>query len=126
MSHLTLENRKLISSMIAQGRKCIDIAKAIGCDPTTIAKEIKKNRIISKEAKYKDKILCKKLDRFPYVCVDCPHKYTDCILTQLRYNAEVAQRKYEYRLHETRKGINLTKEEHEALNKALKEGLMEK
>ena len=126
MSHLTLENRKLISSMITKGKKCIDIAKAIGCDPTTIAKEIKKNRIISKEAKYKDKILCKKLDRFPYVCVDCSHKYTDCILTQLRYNAEVAQKKYEYKLHETRKGINLTKEEHDSLNKALTEGLLEK
>ena len=43
--------------MIAQGKKCIDIAREIGCDPTTIAKEIKKNRIISKEAKYKDKFL---------------------------------------------------------------------
>ena len=126
MSHLTLENRKLISNMIVQGKKCIDIAKAIGCDPTTIAKEVKKNRIISKEAKYKNKILCKKLERFPYVCADCSHKYTDCILTQLRYNAEVAQKKYDYRLHETRKGINLTKEEHEVLNKALKEGLLEK
>ena len=112
--------------MIVQGKKCIDIAKAIGCDPTTIAKEVKKNRIISKEAKYKNKILCKKLERFPYVCADCSHKYTDCILTQLRYNAEVAQKKYDYRLHETRKGINLTKEEHESLNKALKEGLLEK
>ena len=126
MSHLTFENRKLISSMITQGKKCIDIARAIGCDPTTIAKEIKKNRIISKEAKYKDKFLCKKLEKFPYVCVSCSHKYTDCILTQLRYNAEVAQKKYDYRLHETRKGINLTKEEHESLNKALKEGLLEK
>jgi len=126
MSHLTLENRKLISSMITQGKKCIDIATAIGCDPTTIAKEVKKNRIISKEAKYKNKILCKKLERFPYVCASCSHKYTDCILTQLRYNAEVAQKKYEYKLHETRKGINLTKEEHDSLNKALTEGLLEK
>lgn len=126
MSHLTLENRKLISSMITQGKKCIDIAKAIGCDPTTIAKEIKKNRIISKEAKYKDKTLCKKLEKFPYVCTDCSHKYRDCILTQLRYNSDVAQKKYEYKLHETRKGINLTPEEHAILNKALKEGLLEK
>ena len=112
--------------MITQGKKCIEIAKAIGCDPTTISKEIKKNRIISKEAKGDKKILCKKLDRFPYVCIDCSHKYKDCILTQLRYNAEIAQKKYEYKLHETRKGINLTPEEHEALNKALKEGLLKK
>ena len=78
MSHLTFENRKLISSMITQGKKCIDIAREIGCDPTTIAKEIKKNRIISKEAKYKDKFLCKKLEKFPYVCASCSRKYTDC------------------------------------------------
>ena len=51
--------------MITQGKKSIEIAKAIGCDPTTIAKEIKKNRIICKEAKYKDKILCKKTRKIP-------------------------------------------------------------
>lgn len=112
--------------MITQGKKCIDIAKAIGCDPTTIAKEIKRNRIISKEAKYKEKILCKKLEKYPYVCVDCPSKYRDCVLTQLRYNSEIAQKKYEYKLHETRKGINLTPEEHQKLNTALKEGLSDK
>ena len=126
MPHLTFENRKLISSMITQGKKCIDIAKEIGCDPTTISKEVKKNRIISKEAKYNSKILCKKLEKFPFICASCSHKYTNCVLTQLKYVAEIAQKKYEYRLHETRKGINLTPEEHSLLNKALKEGLLEK
>lgn len=42
MSHLTEENRKTISSMITHNNTCVDIAEAIGCDPTTIAKEIKK------------------------------------------------------------------------------------
>lgn len=126
MSHLTDDDRKKISNMLAHKAKCIDIANAIGCDPTTISKEIKKNRIISKEAKGDKKILCKKLDRFPFVCLDCPHKYTTCTLTQLRYDSSVAQKKYEYKLHESRRGINLTKEEHEHLNKILKEGLKDK
>ena len=126
MSHLTDDDRKTISNMISHKATCKEIADRIGCDPTTISKEIKKNRVISKEAKGDKKILCKKLERYPFVCLDCPKKYKDCTLTQLRYDSGFAQKKYEYRLHETRKGINLTPEEHASLNKALKEGLLEK
>ena len=126
MSHLTDEDRKTIANMLSHKARCIEIANKIGCDPTTISKEIKKNRIISKEAKGDKKILCKKLEKYPFVCLDCSKKYTTCTLTQLRYNCEIAQKKYEYRLHESRKGINLTAEEHATLNAALKEGLMNK
>lgn len=122
MSHLTFENRKTIASGLAHDKSCTTIAEEIGCDPTTIAKEIKKNRIISKESKTNSRFLCKKLEKFPYICRDCKHKYTDCVFTQLRYNAEIAQKKYEYRLHVSRKGINLTKDEHETLLTFLKEG----
>ena len=124
MSHLSDDDRKIIANMLSHKAKCIDIANRIGCDPTTISKEIKKNRIISKEAKGDKKIICRKLGRFPYVCLDCPKKYTTCVLTQLRYDSGVAHKKYIYRLHETRKGINLTPEEHKQLNEALKEGLL--
>ena len=126
MSHLTDDDRKTISNMLAHKARCIEIANKIGCDPTTISKEIKKNRVITKEAKGDKKILCKKLERFPYVCLDCPKKYTICTLTQLRYDAGFAQKKYEYRLHESRRGIDLTKEEHDKLNEILKEGLKDK
>lgn len=112
--------------MLTHKATCKEISERIGCDPTTISKEIKKNRVISKEAKGNKKILCKKLDRYPYICLDCPKKYTTCTLTQLRYIVDVAQKKYEYRLHESRKGINLTKEEHDKLNEILKEGLKDK
>ena len=126
MSHLTFEDRKTIANMIAHKATCKEIAEKIGCDPTTISKEIKRNRIVVKEAKGEKKILCKKLDRFPYVCLDCSKKYKGCLLTQLRYQADFAQKKYEYKLHESRRGINLTKEEHDELNKILKEGLKDK
>ena len=72
MSHLKEADRKTINSMLAHGNKCCEIAEAVGCDPTTIAKEIKRNRIVSKDAsKGRNKILCKKLDRWPYVCGTC-------------------------------------------------------
>ena len=64
MSHLTEENRKTISNMLTHKATCKEIAERIGYDPTTISKEIKKNRVISKEAKGNKKILCKKLDRY--------------------------------------------------------------
>ena len=112
--------------MLAHKATCREIAERIGCDPTTVSKEIKKNRVISKEAKGDRKFLCKKLERFPFVCLDCPKKYTSCTLTQLRYDSGLAQKKYVYRLHETRRGINLTPEEHQRLNEALREGLLSK
>ena len=67
MSYLTNDNRNTIASMLAHERSCKDIAEAIGCDPTKISKEIKNNKIISNPLKFNSKILCKKLDRFPYV-----------------------------------------------------------
>lgn len=126
MSHFTFDERKTINSMLVNGYKCVDIAKKLNKDPTSIAKEIKRNRIISKEGKTKDKFLCKKLDKYPYVCVDCKHKYTDCVLTQLRYDVKIAQAKADAKLHNSRTGINLTKEEHELLNSLLIVGLRNK
>ena len=69
MSHLTGENRKTIASMLVRKASCKEIAEAIGCDPTTTSKEIKKNSIIPKETKGDKKILYKKLDRYPFVCL---------------------------------------------------------
>ena len=124
MPHLKEADRKRINSMLAHGNKCCEIAEAVGCDPTTIAKEIKRNRIVSKDAsKGQGKVLCKKLDRWPYVCGACKHKYTDCCFLQLKYDPTLAQRKYEARLRNSRKGINLTKEEYDRLVSAIKEGL---
>ena len=65
MSHLTDDNRKTISNMISHKATRKEIADRIGCDPTTISKEIKKNRVISKEAKGDKKILCRRLEIHP-------------------------------------------------------------
>lgn len=127
MPHLKEEDRKKINSMLAHGSRCCEMAEEIGCDPTTIAKEIKRNRVVSRDAsKGQSKILCKKLDKWPYVCGACKHKYTDCRFVQLKYDPILAQRKYEAKLHNSRKGINLTKEEYEHLVLTIKEGLATK
>lgn len=127
MSHLTFEDRKKICSLLAHGKKCVEIAEALNFDPTTIAKEIKRNRVIAKDAsKGQNKFLCKKLEKWPYVCATCSHKYTDCCFMQFRYNAEFAQQKYEAKLHNSRRGINLTEEEYNRLVNSIKEGFKNK
>ena len=44
MSHLTEDDKKKISNMIARHFKFVEIAREIEWDPTTIAKEIIKDR----------------------------------------------------------------------------------
>lgn len=124
MAHLNEQNRKTIASMIAHGKKCLEIALEIGCDPTTVAKEVKRNRILSRNSfDGKTVISCKKLLKWPYVCADCGHKYKDCSYAQYKYDSGAAQKKYEKLLHNSRKGINLTEEEYDKLVYSIKEGL---
>ena len=70
MSHFTIENRKTISRMIAHGAKCKEIAAVLGCDPTSVSKEVKRNRMTTKSPATGKKFLCRRLDRFPFVCRD--------------------------------------------------------
>ena len=42
--HLTLEQRKVISNGISRNHKLKEIAETIGFDPTSISKEVKRNR----------------------------------------------------------------------------------
>lgn len=69
--HLDEIDREKISSGLAHNLKCKEIAEIFNCDPTTVSKEINRHRIISKKSKYNPDIMCKKLDRFPYVCNNC-------------------------------------------------------
>ena len=126
MSHFDFEKRKIIANMLSKKARCVEIAEICECDPTAVAKEVKRNRMITKEAKLDKKILCKKLDKRPYTCIDCRHKYTDCVLTQMRYEAKYAQMLADARLHNSRKGIDLTNEEALILTDFIKNGLENK
>ena len=44
--HLTLDERKIIQTGIENRSNKVDIARTIGKDPTTVAKEIRKHREI--------------------------------------------------------------------------------
>lgn len=123
--HLNLEKRKIITNMIGLKKSLCEIAESLNMDPTSISKEVKRNRYLSCEGHLKT-IKCKKLDRFPYVCNSCYRRYTDCKYDQYRYEAQFAQDKADERLHNSRKGINVSKEEFEIINDLIKEGISRK
>ena len=43
--HFTFEDRMIIASGLSHDQKCTKIAESLGCDPTSVSKEIKRNRI---------------------------------------------------------------------------------
>ena len=69
------EQRKVIANGISHNYKLKDITEALGFDPTSISKEVKRNRESTTIGK--NITNCKKTQRWPYVCTGCPKKYNN-------------------------------------------------
>ena len=138
--HLSLNDRKIIQQGIENRCNKVDIARTLGKDPTTIAKEIRLHRELKprntfntpsicvhiKECgrcKYKcknyEEQTCKLRDRSPGACNKCP-KSTSCHLDKYYYDAEKADKEYRQDLVDFRQGINLTTNEAKELANILK------
>ena len=74
--HLNHESRKIISSCLTKGMKAKQIANLLNVDDRTISKEIKRNRVVSREA-YRNIVdpICPLTLKYPYVCNGCKDKY---------------------------------------------------
>ena len=119
---LTFEQRKVIASGIAQEKKVKEIGVSLQMDPTSISKEVKRNRIeITKGLSN----VCKKANRWPYVCTGCYKRYDKhkCSYTKYKYDAKVAQRMANERLIGSRIGIDLNVDEFKKINDLIKEGV---
>ena len=126
--HLTLNERKIIQTGIENRSNKVDIAKTIGKDPTTVAKEIRKHRLFrprnqfiypsicihNKECggckrkcvKYEEP-KCNKRDKSPGACNKCPN-INNCHLDKYFYYANKADEEYKTDLVDFREGINMT------------------
>jgi IS30 family transposase len=141
-THLTLEERKIIQAGIENSATKADIARTIGKDSTTVAKEIRKHRTARpRSAAFKapecmDKSICpnktndprwqctrckfyrppvcNQRDKSPGACNGCS-KITGCRLEKMLYNAESAHKQYQKDLVETRVGVNLTNDERKTI-----------
>ena len=120
--HLTLEQRKVISSGIAHQKKAKDVAESLGVDPTTVSKEVKRNR--DQISVGINTTTCKKTSKWPHVCSGCHKRYNNsCSLTKYKYDAVLAQKKADVNLINSRKGIDLTEDEFNVLDNLIKDGV---
>ena len=125
--HLSLDDRKKIEEGIEKGLRKSQIAKLINKSPSTITKEIKRNRklkprnmynapnqcihlkdcktCISKCKDYEEKP-CHRRDRFVGACNNCS-EIKKCKLDKYFYKAKVADKNYQYTLKDSREGVNL-------------------
>lgn len=117
--HLTLISRRVIGNGLGQSRKLIEIANLLGVDPTTISKEIKRNRIF----KFDNRNICPRTNRYPYVCNDCKNKYKSCGYRKYEYIPDIANNKALTNLVVNRSGINISKDDFDTLDKLIKEGV---
>lgn len=126
--HLSLDERKIIQKGIENGCNKVDIARTLGKDPTTIAKEIKKHRKFKprnvfsypnicvhrkrcgtcfKKCELYEEPICKRRDKSPGACNKCP-KMANCHLDKYFYSATRSNQEYLFELVDSRIGINLT------------------
>lgn len=126
--HLTLDERKIIQTGIENRSNKVDIARTIGKDPTTVAKEIRKHRTFKprnqfiypsicihrqecggckKQCSKYEEIKCNKRDKSPCACNKCP-KIATCHLDKYFYYATTANEEYKKDLVDFREGINMT------------------
>ena len=119
--HINFEQRKTIVSGITHNKKLCEIATILNLDPTSISKEVKRNRILSKYGRTSQE--CPLLTRWPYVCTNCNKKYTSCHLNQYRYDSKVAQNNADCNLINSRKGIDISSEEFKQLDSIIKNGV---
>lgn len=119
--HLSLDQRKVISSGIAHNYTIKKIAESIGFDPTSISKEVKRNRISTTVGL--NITNCNKINRWPYVCLGCRKKYDNCPFTKYKYDAVLAQKQADVNLINSRKGLDIDSENFKKLDETIKNGI---
>ena len=123
--HINILQRKAIISGLAQHKSLKEIADIVELDPTSVSKEITRNRTLTRIGTRRHET-CRKLTRFPRCCNGCSQKYQGCQFDIYEYKPDIAQEKADARLVNSRTGINMTEEEFNEVDKAIKEGIAKK
>ena len=121
--HLTFEQRKTISSEISHGYKLKVIGENLIVEPTSISKEVKRNRIKISIGLKND---CEKTKRWPYVCTGCKEGYNNCPFAKYKYDASTAQNKADNNLIKSRRDIDVDNDEFKQLDQISKNGVDDK
>ena len=114
-TRLTIEDRLFIEVLVRENFKLKDIAKQLNKSPSTISREIKRNRVPDNSSNG-----CSKLNRFPFVCRTCEYR-SSCKKNKYYYNPIKAHERYLYRLKNSRTGIDMDIDEVEYWDEILKD-----
>ena len=119
--HLTLSARNAIQLGLERGETFKAIGQSILKDPTTVAKEVKRNRQARESTC--DKLPCPLLNKATFVCNGCPKRRQNCGYKKIFYLAKQAQKQYEQTLVEAREGTPLNSKTFWDMDKVISDGV---
>lgn len=122
--HITLKERVIIQHLLDNGTSCKKIAETLMKSPSTISREIKRNRFIVEPPYFNLSAsdICECSLRYPYVCNNC-NKKNSKNKRKYFYNAQKAQENYEIGLSHARIGTHFSNKDIKWINSVLVEGL---
>ena len=119
--HLTLSDRNDIQLGLERGETFKAIGQSILKDPTTVSKEVKRNRQVRESTCHN--LPCPLLDKAPFVCNGCPKRRQNCGYKKIFYLAKQAQKQYEQTLGEAREGTPLNSKTFWDMDKVISDGV---
>ena len=119
--HLTLSDRNDIQLGLERGETFKAIGQLILKDPTTVSKEVKRNRQVRESTC--DSLPCPLLAKAPFVCNGCPKRRQNCGFKKIFYLAKQAQKQYEQTLVEAREGTPLNSKTFWDMDKVISDGV---
>ena len=119
--HLTLSDRNDIQLGLERCETFKAIGQLILKDPTTVSKEVKRNRQARDSTS--NNLPCPLLDKAPFVCNGCPKRRQNCGFKKIFYLAKQAQKQYEQTLVEAREGTPLNSQTFWDMDKIISEGV---
>ena len=119
--HLTLSDRNDIQLGLERGETFKAIGQLILKDPTTVSKEVKRNRQARDSTS--NNLPCPLLDKAPFVCNGCPKRRQNCGYQKVFYLAKQAQKQYEQTLVEAREGTTLNSQTFWDMDKIISDGV---
>ena len=119
--HLTLSDRNDIQLGLERGETFKAIGQSILKDPTTVSKEVKRNRQVRESTC--DNLTCPLLDKAPFVCKGCPKRRQNWGFKKIFYLAKQAQKQYEQTLVEAREGTPLNSKTFWDMDKVISDGV---
>ena len=119
--HLTLSDRNDIQLGLERCETFKAIGQLILKDPTTVSKEVKRNKQIRDSTS--NNLPCPLLDKAPFVCNGCPKRRQNCGYQKVFYLAKQAQKQYEQTLVEAREGTPLNSKTFWDMDKVISDGV---